>query len=410
MKRSFSLRQRLLLATGLALIAATYGLVRLAYGLFLPDVQHDLGLPDAAAGRISSGASASYCVGAVVGFVLASRCPRALVTASALVAGFGALAMAAAQGPGVFGSASVIASAAAGLASPALVRIVAQHVPEQVLDRAQSVVNAGTGPGLVGAGVLALLLLPGWRAAWAWSGLFTLAVGAALLAVARGDGGGPSVRSPGPSRSWFRAHGSVVVLAVLFGAGTAVVWTYARALLVDAGAPPVVSVSAWIALGLGGAAVVLTAPWTSRIGPRRLWAITAGGGAVAVLTLGAAPRSTLLAMAACAVFGWAYTAATGALIAWTTAIDAERASAGTSVLFVALVLGQAAGAAAAGAFVQQVGYPLTFAAGALVVAVSTGAVLAARPVRAADAARSSGCTPPTPRSRRAARSRRPAGP
>ena len=41
MKRSFSFEGRTtgLVALGAALIAATYGLVRLAYGLFLPDVQ-----------------------------------------------------------------------------------------------------------------------------------------------------------------------------------------------------------------------------------------------------------------------------------------------------------------------------------------------------------------------------------
>ncbi len=354
--------------SGLGLIAATYGLVRLAYGLFLPDVQRDLGLRSDAAGWVSSGASAMYCVGAVAGFLLAARMPRALVAVSTLVAGVGAIAMAAAGGSLAFGISAVVASAGAGLASPALVRIVAEQVPSALLGRAQAIVNAGTGPGLVGAGVLALVLLPDWRTAWAVSGVFALAVGALLLVVS--CGGAAASRAPLPGAPWFTAHRGVLLLALLFGAGSAVVWTYGRSALVEAGASVVVSVSAWIALGIGGAAVVMTARWTNGLRARTLWAVTAGSVAVAVVVLGAAPQSTVAALLACVVFGWGYTAATGALIAWTTEIDAERSSAGTSMLFVALVLGQAVGAAGAGALVGAIGFVATFVVGAGVTAAS----------------------------------------
>ncbi|WP_416393171.1 MULTISPECIES: MFS transporter [unclassified Curtobacterium] len=415
MKRSFSLRESVFVGSGLGLIAATYGLVRLAYGLFLPDVQRDLGLRADAAGWVSSGASALYCVGAVVGYRCAGRVPRVLVAVAAAVAGAGALGMAAAGAPAAFAIASVVGSAGAGLASPALVSLVTTLVPPPAQRRAQAVVNAGTGPGLVAAGVLALALLPDWRTAWTWSGIATLVVGAVLLASSwspRRTGAGGRTRterSPaaGPDPAWWRAHRAVLVLALLFGAGSAVVWTYGRSVLVDAGAPVAVSVSAWIALGVGGAAVVVTARWTSRLRARTQWALTGVAVALGVLALGTVPQWTPVALVACAVFGWGYTAATGALIAWTTEIDPERSSAGTAVLFVALVLGQAGGAAAAGAVVEPLGSPGTFGAGALVTAVC--AVLGAR-VRAAGAARSSGRTPPTPPVRPAARPRRPAGP
>ncbi|MGQ3160509.1 MAG: hypothetical protein ACT6SA_15490 [Aeromicrobium sp.] len=64
MKRTFSLSV-LLVPSGLGLVAATYGLVRLASGLYLPDVQADLGLGVATAGLVSSGASVVYCLGAL---------------------------------------------------------------------------------------------------------------------------------------------------------------------------------------------------------------------------------------------------------------------------------------------------------------------------------------------------------
>ena len=414
MKRSFSFRQRVVLASGLGLVAATYGLVRLAYGLFLPDVQRDLGLDPGTAGWIASGASAVYCAGAVAGFLLATRAPRALVAAATALAAGGAVGMATATGPVWFGTASVLGSAAAGIASPALVRVVGDLVPEDRRGRAQAVVNAGTGPGLVAAGVLALVLLPDWRTAWAWSGVVAVVVGTVLLVsarparTARTAGRRTDVGPrPVPGAHWFAAHRGPVALAAVFGAGSAVVWTYGRSVLVAAGASTVVSVSAWIAVGLGGAAVVLTARWTSPLRARTLWAVAGTPTALAVLALGAVPRSTALALVACAVFGWGYTAATGALIAWTDEIDARHAAAGTSVLFVALVLGQAVGAAAGGTLLGVVGSPATFLVGGVVTAASALAGLA---VRATAGVRSAGCTPPTPRSPHAVRSRGPAGP
>jgi predicted MFS family arabinose efflux permease len=397
--------------SGLGLIAATYGLVRLAYGLFLPDVQRDLGLRSDAAGLVSSGASALYCLGAVAGFLLAVRMPRVLVAVAAVVAGGGAIAMATAGDPLPFGVSAVIASAGAGLASPALVRIVADEVPEPLWVRAQAIVNAGTGPGLVGAGVLALVLLPGWRTAWALSGVFALVVGALLLAVTRG-GGERAVPRPQPRAGWFAAHRRVLVLALLFGAGSAVVWTYGRTALVSAGASVAVSVTAWIALGLGGAAVVVTSRWTSGWRAPAVWAVTTSAVVAAVVALGLTAQSTPAALVACVVFGWGYTAATGALITWTTEIDVERSSAGSSMLFVALVLGQAVGAAGAGALVGTAGYTVTFVVGAVVTAAS--ALPSVSPARhrvtGADGARSSGCTPATPAAPPERPSRRPAGP
>lgn len=60
MKRSFSFfggRESLVIAFGTSFIAAMYGLVRLAYGLFLPDIQTDLHLGAAGAGYIFSASS-----------------------------------------------------------------------------------------------------------------------------------------------------------------------------------------------------------------------------------------------------------------------------------------------------------------------------------------------------------------
>ena len=240
-KRSFSVgvvRSWALVAAGSGLIAATYGLVRLAYGLFLPDVQAELGFAASAAGLISSGASVMYCLGAIVGFFIASRRPRSLVIAAAFCASLGAAGMAASPSTAAFAIFAIVSSAGAGLASPGLVSIVQRNVPAGAnADRSQAIVNAGT--------VLARCrrhprahLLPNWRLAWFIVAAYTVAIGLAVLGldrqqsrkVAETDSGGPPI----PPRSWFRDHRHIILAAILLGVGSAAIWNYGRTHLVGA--------------------------------------------------------------------------------------------------------------------------------------------------------------------------------
>ena len=378
MKRPFSLRPVSplpLVAAGTGLIAATYGLVRLAYGLVLPEVESDLALGVAMAGVVSAGASVVYCGGALLGFLLAARHPRALVLAAALSAAIGASGMALAPTAVAFAVFAIAGSAGAGLASPALVAVLQRNPSTWRSPRAQAIVNAGTGPGLVVAGVLALVLLPDWRLGWGIAAAVTIAAAGAVLFADRGDAGagdaGP--RRPLPPASWYAAHRGVLAAALLMGVGSAAVWTYGRTVLVASGAPEPVSVAAWVALGVGGTAVIATAKGLERLGPRAAWGLTAGVIAVSSAALAVGAGSAPLALAACAAFGWGYTAGSGALIAWTTHLDGPRAPAGTALLFVTLILGQALGAAAFGALIPAVGETAAF----LVAAVASA--LAATP-------------------------------
>lgn len=375
MKRSFSFiptRNGLLLGAGTSFIAMTYGLVRMAYGLFLPDVQAELSFGAAAAGLISTGASLSYCVGALIGLRAGATHPRRLVIGAGLCAGIGSAGMAAATQPGVFAAFAILSSTGAGLASPALVSIIGRNVERRDNDRAQSIVNAGTGPGLIVAGVLALALLPNWRLPWFVVACVTIVVAALVLRLDRARTHRSADENRLPPRSWFGAHGHIIAAALLMGAGSAAVWTFGRAHLVESGTSKSVSIGAWIALGVGGAAVIATARWMSHLRPGAAWAVSASAVAGATVMLGTTPGFTALALVACVAFGWGYTAATGALIAWTLERDFGRAATGTSLLFVALVLGQALGATAAGAVAAAWGLAAAF----VLAAVVTGAAVA----------------------------------
>lgn len=361
---------------GTCFIAATYGLVRLAYGLFLPDIQRDLHLSAAGAGYISSGSSLVYCLAAAAGFGLGDRSPRALIVAAAVTACGGVWAMAAAGSVTVFGLAAVFSSAGAGFASPALVTIVHRNVESRHADGAQSVVNAGTGPGLIGAAGLAVLVASEWRIAWTVSGFVTAGLAAAVLTADRGPGARPAAPPPTArtvSAHWLAGHRRAIIAATLMGAGSGAVWTYGRSHLVDAGTMSESgTVGAWIALGIGATAVILTAHRMSTLPATAAWMLTCTVMTVALILLAFGPRLPLVALSAYLVFGWAFTAATSSLIAWTSAIDPAHSAAGTAILFLALTFGQAIGATALGLIITSANFTAAFVAASVMSALAIG--------------------------------------
>jgi predicted MFS family arabinose efflux permease len=371
---------------GTCLIAGTYGLVRLAYGLFLPDIQASVSMGSAAAGYVSTGASVAYCVGALAGLAVPQR-PGLLVAGAMSTASVGSIGMALAPDLTTFAPCAVLASTSAGLASPGLVAIVARNVPAGRVDSAQATVNAGTGPGLVAAGLLALLLSD-WRLGFAVGAAFTTAAGIGVLLLDRGAGTGhPAAGTRGTPVADPRWLSTLVVpatAAVLLGAASAAVWTYGRAHLVAAGASDSASTGAWIAIGVGGTATVLTARLLGARRPPQAWLLTTSVVAAAIAVLGLAPDRSLVATVAFGVFGWGFVAASSALIAWTTELDPDRAASGTSVLFISLVLGQAVGSAAAGALSDGVGMSTTFVLAAVVAVAAASCSLL--PTRARPAA------------------------
>ncbi|WP_146362743.1 MFS transporter [Arthrobacter yangruifuii] len=371
------------------LIAATYGLARLGYGLFLPAFSASFELTPAVGGLLSSGASVTYCVSAGLGFVYAPRRPRLMTILAGTTAALGSAGIAAASSTGFFAAAVLLAGMGAGFASPALVELVQRNTKPIHAAKRQSVVNSGTGFGVVAAGLLALMLGSSWRLAWALIAVIAVAgmLGVLLADVSRNRGSAEG--EPGNDDAGRRERGGSrprglqlselkwpLTAAFLYGIGCAAVWVYGRTLLEDQGGMPVaLSAGAWIALGAGGAAAVLTAPWLARHSIRFTWPVTVLATAAATAAIVLAPGSTALAFAAAALFGLAYTAATSVLIIWATA-TASSSAAGTSALFISLILGQAAGAALTGALIEASGFGLAFAVAAAACGVSAAGVIA----------------------------------
>lgn len=360
------------MVAGTSLIAGTYGLVRLAYGLFLSDIQESIGLTAAQGGYVASGASVVYVAAALAG-IAADRHPHAVLVAATGTASLGAAGMALAPGAATFVPAAIISSAGAGLASPGLVGIVSRGVRSEHRDRAQALVNSGTGPGVVAAGALALVVLPQWRTGFAVGAGVTALAGVLVLALTSqrwsvGGQVGPVEPAQPADRPWpalVRLRGAALG-ALLLGVASASVWTYGRAHLVAEGLGITASTIAWMALGVGGAATVLTSAGLARLAPARAWAVTTCGVAAAIALLGLVGSRPGVAAVACLTFGWSFVAATSALIAWASALAPGRAAGGTAVLFVTLTLGQALGATVVAVVAEHSGRTPAFEVAAVV--------------------------------------------
>ncbi|MEJ5913562.1 MFS transporter [Pseudokineococcus sp. 1T1Z-3] len=371
-----------LLAAGAGVIAVTYGVVRFGYGLHLPQLSAEFALGPQLAGVIASGSFAAYCVAALLARPLVTRGGgRPVLWGAAGLAASGALVVAAAPSAAVLALGVLVAGSAAGAASPALVAAVAATVPERSAPRAQAVVNGGTGLGVAVTGVGVLLVPSVWRPVWALAAVVVLLAAAVVDRCARWDRQ-PSARSDqeGGETSSDDDASLVrpVVAATLAGLGSAAVWTFGRDLLTSTGGLPDRTTAAlWVLLGATAVLGALSGDAVRVLGLRRAWALTAGLSAAGTAVLALAPSSAVAAGAAAVVFGGAYTALTGVLIAWAGVLRPATAGATTATLFVALTAGQAVGSAVTGSLVGALGPVGAFLLSAALVLVAAG-VLPAR--------------------------------
>ncbi|MEZ0165249.1 hypothetical protein AB2L27_10815 [Kineococcus sp. LSe6-4] len=189
-------------------------------------------------------------------------------------------------------------------------------------DRAQAVVNAGTGVGVALTGAAVLAAPQVWRPVW------VAAAAAAVLTAAVADRSatwpartpepspavpavpGPGNATPGSARA---AMVRPVLAAAVAGLGNAAVWTFGRDLITTTGGlPDRTSAALWVLLG--GAAVLGAASGDAvrLLGLRRSWVLAVALTATATLAL-APGQVVLAALTAGQALG---ASATGALAGW----------------------------------------------------------------------------------------------
>lgn len=361
----------LLVTAGTLLIACCYGFARFAYGLFTPALTGQFGLTPTTVGLIGAGSYVGYCVAIAVSTVLTQRIgARRVAVLAGVVATVGIAVVALSPSAAVLAAGVLVAGSSTGLASPPLAAAVARWVREEAADRAQTVVNAGSGVGVVLSTPIALALFGQWRLAWAVMAVITAAV-TALVAFAVPPSSGVTESRSGST--WRPGTAGLVVASVLMGFGSVAVWNFGRDLSADLS--ETTSVVIWTVLGAAGIAGAFSGDAVGRIGLGNAWRIAIAAMAGATLVYGLVPAVAPAALAAAAVFGAAYIALTGLLLVWATRVYADGVTYGVGLSFFAIAAGQALGAPVVGGLVERFGGATAF----VVVAVAAVAALLVRP-------------------------------
>jgi predicted MFS family arabinose efflux permease len=369
---------RLLLATGTALIATCYGLARFTYGLFSPDFAEDFSLSPLVLGILGSGSYVGYCVAILVATAVTPRWgARRVGTLAGATATIGIFTVAAAWSPSVLAIGLLAAGSSTGIASPPMAAAVTQWISEGRKDQAQTLVNAGTGLGVLVSGPIALALTAHWRLAWV---VFGLTAAIVTLAVWRFVPPDRTTARPvaRPTGIGALPAGSVhlLVCSALLGIGSIAVWTLGRQMITDHGGTPQAAALLWTVIGAAGIAGALAGPAVHHLGLARSWILAMTVMAAATLALMLLADRPAAAATAAAAFGAAYIALTGVLLVWATRLFLDRTSFGVGLSFLLIAVGQAIGSPLAGAGVATLSLPGVFAVSAAVTGI--GALLAPR--------------------------------
>ncbi|MBO0679727.1 MFS transporter [Mycolicibacterium sp. S2-37] len=356
------------------LTACCYGFARFGYGLFTPVLSDEFTLSPATVGAIGSGSYIGYCVAIVASTVLTERIgARSVAVAAGVVATLGVALVAAAPSTILLTAGVLVAGSSTGLASPPLAAAVARWVRADVRDRAQTVVNAGTGVGVVLSAPIALLLFAHWRLAWAVMALITAVVTAVVAwAVPAAETG---ARRLVPPAAWRAGSPGLVTASLLTGFGSAAVWTFGRDLA--GGLGDTTSVVIWTVLGAAGIAGAFGGDLVQRIGLAPAWRLLTVAMAGATLAYAVCADIASAVAAAAALFGATYIALSGLLLLWATRVYPDGVSFGVALAFFAIAAGQAVGAPVVGALAQSAGVATAF-----VIAAGVGiTALLVRPAR-----------------------------
>jgi predicted MFS family arabinose efflux permease len=336
-----------LAGAGMSLVAVCYGLARFAYGLFVPVLREEFGLASGAVGAIAASSYVGYCVAIVAATLLTARFgARPVALSAGVTATIGTAIIAAAGSTVVLAVGVVIAGSSTGLASPPLVDAVARTVEPRLRDRVQTVINAGTGLGVMVSGPVALVVGDNWRIAW-W--LFTViaAVVTVWTALAVPDPATPAADTTRPRRpSSLLPAGAPRLLssATLMGLSSAAVWTFGRDVAISAGGMSTqASTVLWIVLGAAGLLAAFTGDIVARLGLASAWAMSMLALAAATAAFTLASHSALLLFGAAALFGAVYIALSGILLVWSTQTYRGTPAFGVGAAFLMIAVGQAIG-------------------------------------------------------------------
>ncbi len=355
---------RQLIPAGVLIVAATYGIARYAFGLFLPQIKDDLGLSVQAIGIIAGGSYAGYLLATLVGsYISALTGPRFPIVLGGIAATLGMALIGVAESYVTLALGVVLAGASPGLAYPPISDAVMVAVICERRNRVYAWINSGTGVGVIIAAPFVLWVEEDWRLAWLLFALFAAVVTLWNSRVMpQGRFGGHASLLPQLSRGWLwkRHSKSLFVAAVLFGIGTSVYWTFAVDLLVTSGVITAGYESLfWVCIGIAGLLGSAAGDSVMRFGLRNTFLYGVSGCAFAIISLPLVTYFPLIMLSG-GIFGATFILVTAVFGIWSMQVFEDRPSAGFGVTFFLISVGQLIGPVLAGALAEGVGLAMVF--------------------------------------------------
>ena len=361
---------------GLLALVATYGIGRLAFGLFVPVFREEFGLSLEVLGFYASAAQAGYLVTTVATGVLTARYgPRVPVVSGCVLLALGAALTASAPGPMLLAVGLIAAGASAGGAWAPFSDAVDVQVPPSGSRRALALVNAGSPLGLVLASGLVLVAGDRWRAVWWGFAAVGLVAAAAAWRVLAPGAAGPVLDRGRPRLRWFFNSRSLRLLVVAVGISitSGAYFAYAPDTAQDADLASWIGPAMWATLGIAGAAVgVFGGGIANRYGlrgPLAVMLVLVGGSTLMLLT---AAGSMVVALGSAALFGVGFTTGYALVVMWSQQVFHDRPATGFTLTIVFIAGGFVVGPSLFGVLATNVGRPvalLTAAVPALLVAL-----------------------------------------
>ncbi len=345
-------------SVGFALIAVTYGLVRFSYGQFMPIIRQELDLSESMAGIISCALFVGNCAALLFAAVATERYgARAVAAMSGAFATIGLTGMAFSSNELVFAGWLMLAGSSAGLSMPPLVAAIVQTVQEKHQAVATTVVNAGTGVGILLSGPIAIYFAGLWRMSFlGFSILALLTTLATLLILPQPDKPATTAQSETASIWKNSATAPILGSAFLFGIVCATFWTFGGEILSSFGGWSATGISwFWILIGIAGLAGAPAGALVKHFGVRTIHMFSFLMLAAAIILLGRADQHAAFPIIASLILGITYMLQTGLYLVWGMTEMPERPAAIVAAAFFMLPLGQVVGSVLMGFGIEHLG-------------------------------------------------------
>ncbi len=353
---------------GLLALVATYGIGRLAYGLFVPRFRQEFDLSLDVLGFYASAAQAGYLVAIVVAGVATARFgSRVPVVSGCLLLAVGAVMTASAPGPVLLAVGIIAAGTSAGGTWAPFSDAAAYKVPAAQARRALALVNAGSPVGLLVASALLLVAGDRWRLVWWAFAAIGLVAAAASWRVLAPGADGPVLNRGWPRLGWFLNPRSLRMLVVALGISitSGAYFVSAPDTAQDAGLASWIGPAMWATLGIAGASVgAFGGSIANRYGLRRPLAVTlvlVGGSTLVLL----APGSTVAALGSAGLFGVGFTIGFALLVMWSQVVFHDRPTTGFTLALVFIAAGFIVGPSLFGVLATDLGRPVALLVTAL---------------------------------------------